>query len=149
MRGRISSLCCSMLLAGLVSVLAQSAAAPPAELQGRWTATRAQRDGKSADDVVGNRLSFVGGRFEIQSSGGKRLYAGTVRTDPSAKPASIDFEHTGGALRGKTWKGIFTLKGDVLTICDNAPDLDKGRPAKFEAKPGSGDVLVTFERAKP
>jgi hypothetical protein len=37
--------------------------------------------------------------------------------------------------------------GDTLTICDNAPDLDEGRSGAFEAKSGSGSVLVAFKRA--
>ena len=37
----------------------------------------------------------------------------------------------------------------MLTTCDNAPDLDKSRPAAFEAESGSGYVLITFRRAKP
>jgi uncharacterized protein (TIGR03067 family) len=69
--------------------------------------------------------------------------------DPSAKPAAIDFDHTDGALKGKPWKGIYVLDGDTLTTCDNAPNLDKRRPAAFEAKSGSGYVLITFKRAKP
>ena len=35
------------------------------------------------------------------------LYAGTFRVNPSAKPAAIDFEHTEGVFKGKTWKGIY------------------------------------------
>ena len=124
--------------------------AQPAEdnqkkLQGTWTSTKAERDGKAADDVVGHRLSLTGNRFQIQSEDGKPLYAGTVRVDPSAKPAAIDFEHTEGAL-GKAWQGIYALDGDTLTVCDNAPNLDKGRPDAFEATSGSGYVLITFER---
>jgi uncharacterized protein (TIGR03067 family) len=69
--------------------------------------------------------------------------------DPSAKPAAIDFEHMEGALKGNAWKGIYALDGDTLTICDNAPNLNKGRPAAFEAKSGSGYVLITFKRSKP
>ena len=69
--------------------------------------------------------------------------------DPRATPAAIDFEHTEETLKGKVWKGIYALDGDTLTTCDNAPNLDKGRPAAFEAKSGSGYVLITFERAKP
>jgi uncharacterized protein (TIGR03067 family) len=130
------------------------ASAPPAEdaqkpLQGTWTATQAERDGRAADDVVGHRLSFAGTRFQIQAEGGQPLYVGTVRVDPGATPAAIDFEHTEGALKGKAWQGIYALDGDTLTICDNAPNLDKGRPAAFEAARGSGYVLITFMRAKP
>ena len=118
-------------------------------LQGTWTATAAERDGRAADDVVGHRLSLTGDRFQIRSRDGKPLYAGTVRVDPSAKPAAIDFEQTEGALRGAVWKGIYALDGDTLTTCDNAPDQAKGRPAAFEAASGSGYILITFKRAKP
>jgi uncharacterized protein (TIGR03067 family) len=145
----MSAMCWLILGTGLVPAFAQPAEEAQRKLQGSWTATQAERDGKAADDVVGNRLSFSGNRFRIQSKDGQLLYAGTVRVDPSAKPAAIDFEHTEGAVKGKAWKGIYTLDGDTLRVCDNAPSPDKARPAVFEAKGGSGYVLITFKRAKP
>jgi uncharacterized protein (TIGR03067 family) len=129
--------------------LAHAAEEAEKKLQGPWTATKAERNGKAADDVVGNRLSFSGNRFQIESEDGKLLYARTVRLDSGKKPAAIDFEHREGALTGKMWKGIYALDGGTLTICDNAPNLDKGRPTAFEAKSGSGYVLITFKPAKP
>ena len=143
----ISTMCWLILGTGLV--LAQPAEQAQKQLQGTWIATKAERDGKAADDVVGHRLSFTGNRFQIQSKDGKPLYAGTVRVDPSAQPAAMDFEHTEGTLKGKAWQGIYALDGDTLTMCDNAPNLDKGRPAAFEAKSGSGYVLITLKRTKP
>lgn len=134
---------------GLIPAYAHSAEEPQAKLQGTWTATKAERDGKGAGDVVGNQLTFAGNRFQIRSKDGKPLFAGTFRADPSAKPAAIDFDHTDAALKGKAWKGIYVLDGETLTICDNASNLEKGRPGAFEAKPGSGYVLITFRRAKP
>jgi uncharacterized protein (TIGR03067 family) len=149
MRRMTRVMCWLILGAGLGPTFAQPAEDAPKKLQGTWTATKAERDGKAADDVVGHQLSFTGDRFEIRSREGKRLYTGTVRVDPSAKPAVVDFEHTEGALKGKAWKGIYALDGDTLTTCDNAPDLDRGRPSAFEAVRGSGHVLITFKRAKP
>jgi uncharacterized protein (TIGR03067 family) len=147
---RLTLLMCSLILAtGLVPAFAQPVEEAQKTLQGTWTATKAERDGSAADDVVGHRLSVTGNRFRIQSKDGKPLYAGTVRLDPSAKPAAIDFEHTEGALKGKAWKGIYALDGNTLRACDNAPNLDKGRPAAFEAGRGSGYVLITFKREKP
>ena len=147
---RLTSTMCLLIL-GFWFALALGQPAPEAQkkLQGSWTATKAEQDGKAADDVVGHRLSFTGNRFQIQSKDNKLLYAGTVRVDPSAKPAAIDFEHTEGSLKGKMWKGIYALDGDTLKTCDNAPNLDKGRPSTFEAKRGSGYVCITFNRAKP
>ena len=144
-----SAMCGLMLGTGLVSAFAPPAEEADKKLQGTWTATQAERDGKTADDVVGHRLSFTGNQFRIQSKDGKPLHAGTARVDQSAKPAVIDFEHTEGALKGKAWKGIYALDGDTLTICDNAANLDKGRPAAFEATSGSGYVLISFKREKP
>jgi uncharacterized protein (TIGR03067 family) len=144
-----SAMCWLILGTGLVLAFAQPAEDSQKQLQGTWTATQAERDGQAADDVVGHRLSLTGHRFQIQSADGTPLYAGTVRLDPSATPAAIDFEQTEGALKGKAWQGIYVLDGDTLTVCDNAPNLNKGRPAAFEAPSGSGYVLITFTRAKP
>lgn len=145
----ILAICSLILGTSLVPAFAQPVEEAQKKLQGTWTATKAERDGKAAKDVFGHRLTFTGNRFRIQSKDGKTVYAGTVRVDPSAKPAAIDFEHTDGPLNGKAWKGIYALDGDTLTTCDNAPNLDKGRPTAFEAKSGSGYVLITFKRVKP
>jgi uncharacterized protein (TIGR03067 family) len=134
---RLTSAMC-WLIFGTGLALAQLAEQAQKQLEGTWIATMAERDGKAADDVVGHRLSFTGNRFQIQSKDGKPLYAGTIRLDPSTKPATIDFEHTEGVVKGKTWKGIYGLDGDTLTICDNAPNMDERRPTAFEAKSGSG-----------
>ena len=149
MRRTSWAVCWLLLGTGPVPAFGHPAEEAQKELQGTWAATKAERDGKAAEDVVGHRLSFTGNRFQIRSKDGKLLYEGTFRVDPSTKPAAIDFEHTQGALKGKAWKGIYALDGDTLTTCDNAPDPDKGRPAAFEAKSGSGHVLITFKRAKP
>lgn len=140
------------LLSAMIAVLlnfAPPAQAAPKTLEGSWTAAAAEREGKAADDVVGHRLSVAGKDFKIRSKDGKLLFAGRIRTDPKAKPATIDFEHQDGALKGKTWMGIYVLDGDTMKICDNADNLAKGRPATFEAKSGSGYVLITFRRVNP
>jgi len=148
MHALTSAMCGSILWFGLLAC-PQPAEAADAKLQGAWTATKAERDGKAADDVVGHQLSVSGDTFQIQSKHGGSLYAGNVQTDTSSKPAAINFEHEHGDLAGKVWKGIYDLDGDTLTICDNAPDLEQDRPVAFEAKQGSRYVLIVFERAKP
>jgi uncharacterized protein (TIGR03067 family) len=141
-------MCWLLLGTGLVPALAHQTEVGEKKLQGTWTAAKAERDGKAADDVIGHRLTFTGNRFQIKSEDGKLLYEGTFRLE-RAKPAGFDFEHTEGALRGKVWKGIYVLKGDTLMTCDNGPNPDGGRPAAFDAKAGSGHILITFKRAKP
>lgn len=136
-------------LVGAMLAIASPSNAEEAVLQGNWTAIKAERDGQPADDIVGHRLSFTGERFEISSPKGEALFGGTVTSDASAKPASVDFALDRGASAGTKWKGIYRLDGDTLTICDNAPDAAKDRPNAFEAKAGSGYVLVNFQRARP
>jgi uncharacterized protein (TIGR03067 family) len=149
MHRMIWAICGLLLGTAVMPAFAQQAEEAQKNLQGTWAATKAERDGKAADDLVGHRLSFTGNRFLIRSKDGKTLYEGTFRVDAKSKPAAIDFNHAKGDLKGKSWKGIYALDGDTLTTCDNAPNLDKGRPAAFEAKTGSGQVLITFKREKP
>ena len=136
-------------LAGLSLALASPGETAQPNLQGAWIATKAENEGKAAEDVVGHRLVITGNGFQIRPGNGKLLYGGSVRMDPSAKPAAIDFTHNERILKGKAWKGIYALDGDTLTICDNAPNMKKSRPTAFQAKRGSGYVLITFKRAKP
>ena len=83
----ISAICAGVILGtGLVLAFAQPADDAQQKLQGAWTATKAERDGNAADDVVGHRLSFTDNRFQIMSKDGKPVYAGIIRVNPSAKP---------------------------------------------------------------
>lgn len=114
------------------------------QLQGEWQAVAAQRNGAPAPDLVGHRLAFTKDRFRIMRDG-TLLYGGTYTTDPSARPARIDFhQDEGAALRGE-WRGIYRFEGDRLEIVDNADDVHKPRPTRFTTAPGSGYVLVRFE----
>src|SRR4051794_27817684 len=89
------------------------------KLQGTWLAREAERNGKSAADVVGHRLTFAGEQFRIVAPDGKVLQEGTFRVDLKTTPPAITFTHAAGALKGTFWEGIFALEGDTLRICDN------------------------------
>jgi uncharacterized protein (TIGR03067 family) len=116
-------------------------------LQGFWTAESAQRDGREAPDIRGHELVFKGDTFTIRTKD-ETLYTGTFELDASKMPHTIDFKHTKGSLRGKTWRGIYKLEGESLTICDNAGDPSKERPTRFETEPGSGLVRILFKKSK-
>jgi uncharacterized protein (TIGR03067 family) len=140
---RLASLTLALVLLGGAD---KPAAKDPAKLQGSWVVVSAQRDGKAADDLKGHQLTLAGDKFVIKSRDGKLLYQGTYQVDTSRKPATIDFRHTEGALKGKTWKGIFALEGDTLKESDNAPNPDRDRPKDFKAAAGSGCVAIVFKR---
>ena len=55
-------------------------------LQGKWTAVRAEQDGREASDIVGHVLVFEGHKFSIKEKG-VTIYAGTLAVDLSASPA--------------------------------------------------------------
>ena len=144
-----SAICWLILGTGLVLAFAQPAADTQKQLQGTWTATQAERDGTAANDVLGHQLSLTGTRFQSslrtaspstwEPSGWTRARSQRLLTSRIRK----------GPSRGRRGRGIYVLDGDTLTVCDNAPNLDQGRPAAFEAPRGSGYVLITFKRAKP
>ena len=126
-----SALSLSILGAGLAVIGALPAQATQ-RLQGSWDATNAELDGKAAGELVGHRLTFTDRKFLIRSKSGERLYAGTARPGSDVRPAAIDFTDQEGDLKGKVWKGIYALDRNKLIICDNAPDLEKVRPASFD-----------------
>ncbi len=117
-------------------------------LQGKWSVVSAERDGQEAKDIVGNQLVVEGDAFTVRAQD-QTIYEGTVSLNPAPDPRAIDFKHTGGSQKGKTWQGIYKFAGEILTICDNAADIQKERPSGFDTKPGSGRVLVVFKRDKP
>ena len=149
MRGMLGPMCWLIVAIGLVPAFAQPMTEVEKTLEGTWMATKAERDGQAAEDVVGHRLSFTRNRFRIQSRDGRPLYAGTFGVNPVPNPATIDFQHTEGPMKGKAWKGIYTVDGDTLRVCDNAPNPDTGRPTAFGAKAGSGHIFITFTRGRP
>ena len=84
---RLISVMCGLILATLFLACAGPVAAQTT-LQGSWTATKAERDGKPADAPPRHRLTFTSDRFEIRSKDGRTVvYTGTFRTDQNAKPA--------------------------------------------------------------
>jgi uncharacterized protein (TIGR03067 family) len=131
---------------GLLAVTSAPRAQSAVRLDGVWTAVTAERDGRSAADVVGNKLAFSADKFTITRDG-KTLFAGTYTTDLAKHPAQIDFVNTEGNLKG-TWRGILRFDGAMLDICDNAPDMTKPRPSGFAAPAGSGYVFIAFTRDK-
>lgn len=115
-------------------------------LQGEWTATAAECNGRPATDIIGHQLSFHGSRFDVRDADGRCLHHGTFRKDPTQEPPAIDFHHTKGSLTGSTWKGIFQRNGETLKICDNAADPRQERPMQFKSSPAC--VNIIFHRAK-
>src|SRR5262245_33921162 len=118
------------------------------KLQGEWQLeTLVVRGSALGQDQVKGRTLVIEGNTIRHTAWGRDLERGTVALDPAKKPPTIDqtFDK-GGSLGGMTLKGVYRVDGDTLTIC-NGP-LGKDRPSDLVSKPGSGDSLFVYRRAK-
>lgn len=144
----IYATCCLSMGLAVVPAQAKGASKTAAQLRGSWIARTTERNGNPAPEVVGHRLTFTGNRFVITSPKGQLLYQGTFEVNTQSNPPTIDFRQTSGALKGKVWKGIYSIKGATLRICDNAPDLNRERPSRFQAPAKSGYIAIVFQRTR-
>ena len=114
-------------------------------LQGTWRAVDATVSGSAAPQVNGNRLKFSGDRFQICKDSELR-YGGTISSDPAASPPAIEFDQSETDTLAGIWLGIYEVRGDTLTICDNAPDMEKPRPESFGDGATAGYIVVHIRR---
>src|SRR5262249_37785774 len=116
--------------------------------RGTWRAVALQVDGKIAAEQDTRKLAVInrdGGLWSLLSEG-KEISAGTSEIDPTKTPKTIDFVPTIGNDKGKLYLGIYALLGDHRKLCFAGPG--KPRPEDFASRPGSGVILVEFEREK-
>ena len=126
---------------------AACATAEMAALDGDWAGVQVLREGKADTGLSGHFIRFHGNHFEITRDG-KVLFGGRYDVSPAASPPEIDFHQTESATLSGTWRGIYALHGDRLTICDNAYGMEKPRPKRFKDCAAPGYILFRFQRAK-
>jgi uncharacterized protein (TIGR03067 family) len=120
------------------------------QLQGTWTASGVEFNGEKVEaDIVknlalvidGDKMAIKGDSAEVEKYG-----KATLKIDPTTTPKTIDISITGGAEKGTTFEGIYEVDKDELKLCVKLGG--KERPAKFESKAGTQDVLAVFKREK-
>jgi uncharacterized protein (TIGR03067 family) len=143
---------CMVSIAGLVRAAAEdkeSAIKHDRSIyRGTWRAVSLQVDGKTAADQDTKKLTVTnrdGGLWSLLSDG-KEISAGTSEIDPTKAPKTIDFVPSMGSDKGKLYLGIYALEGDHRKLCFASPG--KPRPVEFASNPGSGVILVGFDREK-
>jgi uncharacterized protein (TIGR03067 family) len=105
------------------------------ELQGKWTIIAAKRDGKQASDkeIENGMLIIDGDKYKFAM--GDHVTQGTITIDPTNVPKTIDVTQTEGEDMGKTFLGVYSLEGNILTTCLAAPGVE--RPDKLTAEANS------------
>ena len=121
-------------------------------LEGTWRTVKSTSSGKDDPDAVGDLMEIKGDRIALtvlklaDKDGKPVVFESTIRKlDPSTRPKSIDVTRAGtkGDLRN-----IYDLTGDRLTIAIQTKPSEPP-PTEFKSEPGSGIVVVIYERVKP
>jgi uncharacterized protein (TIGR03067 family) len=138
----------SRLLSAVVlfALLASAAAAQTtdpalASLQGRWVVTGGEHDGKPMDSIKGGVMTITGGAFEVRTASGN-LLKGTLRVDPSKRPAHMDLLHADG----ERWDAIYEVAGDSLKLNYVEAGGKDPRPAAFTTSDKTEESIVMFRR---
>ncbi len=115
-----------------------------AKLQGTWTITASEIEGKPVDKRKGHQFVFAGDKMTVRQPGQENDEA-TIKLDPLASPKTIDFVVQTGKQKGTTVLAIYALEGDTLKLCLS---WDERRPGAFAAPPGRKMQLIVLKRDK-
>jgi len=116
------------------------------KLEGTWLPSAAEFGGQKWPDEQTKAIKLViaDAKYTVTVSG--QDDKGTLKLEPSAKPAAMDIVGTDGPNKGRTIPAIYELSGDTLKICYALEG--KERPGTFESKSGTRLFLVTYKRDK-
>ncbi len=127
-------------------------AAVRGQLGGKWVAARVEAtESNIAEGEAAARtaIEFSGHRVWFRGLVDADEAQGTYVIDPSTDPGKVDFKVDAGWILG-----IYTLRGDTLTLCVNALKLPeqlgvptRGRPDGLRQSPGR--YLYVFQKATP
>jgi len=115
-------------------------------LEGTWGLIYFERDGKEVILQDETRAIYTGDKFVVKR-GDQVISAGTMKLDPSKKPKASETTYTEGPDIGKTFKGIYQIDGETVKFC-RADSPGDERPTEFKTKPGSGQFVAVYKRAK-
>src|SRR5206468_3669680 len=82
-------------------------------LQGTWQGVSGEGDGQAlpGEVVETYELTISGDKYTLKVKG-QDDEQGTLKLDPSKKPAAIDITVTKGEQQGKSQKGVYQVEGD-------------------------------------
>jgi RNA polymerase sigma factor (sigma-70 family) len=116
-------------------------------IQGKWKVDSAKANGQEPQGDEGERIkgstwTITTDKITVTFKGEDRV--ATYEIDPAPKPKTINVM----TEKEGTFKGIYKLDGDTLTICASIGRGDNERPTEFESKEGGSTMLLVLKRAK-
>ncbi len=149
-----------MFMCSVVLALALAPADKPAAgdkkaadaLAGYWDVTGTEREGVRSKEFLYTRLVFTGEKLTASRAqqpgalkGSEERHEARYRLDAASKGIEVKF--LTGPDQGKTFYGVYELKGDELKVCWG--ESKEKRPTTLSTKKGSDAVLLVLKRGKP
>jgi uncharacterized protein (TIGR03067 family) len=104
------------------------------KLEGTWTVTSWEKDGKPAPDKAFKDMRMIFAKDTLTIKQGKKtLGMGTFKINAGQKPHAIDYKESKD-ITSVYDVGIFEIEGDTMKYCTTADA--KKRPTKFDSKLG-------------
>jgi uncharacterized protein (TIGR03067 family) len=131
-------------LSALLAVAEGGVKALP-DIEGSWTATSLNSDGKKSDLFEKNKVvwTFKEGMYTVTVPSGK--VPGTYKLEAKQNTANLDMTDTEGVSKGKVTVALLKREGDILTVAI-ASGYSKDRPKDFAG--GAGIDVVVLKRNK-
>lgn len=131
-------------------------------LQGIWKPIEAIADGEKVTDLdkrfADSSVEFSGD-LAVFKADGQVAEINQIKLDVSQEPRAIDLTvvNERGVIQ-KLYdkddraydfirKGIYVIEGDLLKVC-TPEGVGEPRPGKFEAPPGTGLTVMTFQKVR-
>lgn len=115
--------------------------------QGTWILIAGEAEGKplTKKELKDGTLEIKGDNYTVTLAD-KKTVKGTQKLDPTKQPKTIDITDASGPNKGKTFLGIYELKGDKFRVVFAA--AGKPRPTKFATAADSGQWMHVWKREK-
>lgn len=152
MKTRFSIAIAFVTCLGMTHVGADDEADRKSRLQGVWTLTRGETNGKDLGEVLrkrgldGLKIKFSGDLMTMTGFGAPdHKYRFTLKPDHPQTIRLVTVETQGKAPKGSVLHGIYKIEKEELKLCLPA-DPSVERPKKFAAPSGSRLSMLVLKR---
>jgi uncharacterized protein (TIGR03067 family) len=115
-------------------------------LSGNWEGFIAEPRGERPGPVRFSEIRITPERIRGTQGDGRDMGEGTYQLGVAGTVRTLDSTGLSGEPRGKTFLGIYEIRGDTLRWCVANPG--KPRPTEFASRPSSGQFLMVLTRKR-